>query len=146
LKTRAGVKAPLSKRSLVLVVDDDVRTARLFVRMLREDGFEVELAHDGASAIGRLDRAPLPDVLVTDFSMPHADGLAVAKYAQACRPGLPVFLVTGHPELVARRMGSLDPEPQVFTKPLDYAELSTKLALAVVGKRRLPLHRALRGV
>ncbi|UQA62557.1 response regulator [Polyangium aurulentum] len=124
----------MSKQSLVLVVDDDVRTARLFVRMLREDGFQVELAHDGAAAIGRLGRAPLPDVLVTDLSMPHADGLAVAKYAQACRPGLPVFLVTGYPDLVARRMGSLDPEPQVFTKPVDYDELSTKLVQALIGK------------
>ena len=124
----------MSKQSLVLVVDDDVRTARLFVRMLREDGFQVELAHDGAAAIGRLGRAPMPDVLVTDLSMPHADGLAVAKYARACRPGLPVVLVTGYPDLVARRVGSLDPEPQVFTKPLDYDELSTKLGQALIGK------------
>lgn len=129
-----GVDAPLPKQNLVLVVDDDVRTARLFVRMLREDGFEVELAHDGAAAIGRLGRAPMPDALVTDLSMPHADGLAVAKYAQACRPGLPVFLVTGYPELAARRTSALDPEPQVFTKPLDYAELSRELALAVASK------------
>ncbi len=128
------MEPPNSNQGLVLVVDDDVRTARLFVRMLREDGFEVELAHDGAAAIGRLTRAPLPDALVTDLAMPHADGLAVAKYAQACRPGLPVFLVTGYPELAARRTGSLDPEPQVFTKPLDYAELSRELALAVAGK------------
>jgi two-component system response regulator MprA len=134
LKTTRGVDAPLPKQSLVLVVDDDVRTARLFVRMLREDGFEVELAHDGAAAIGRLGRAPMPDALVTDLSMPHADGLAVAKYAQSCRPGLPVFLVTGYPELAARRTRSLDPEPHVFTKPLDYAELSRELALAVAGR------------
>jgi two-component system response regulator MprA len=127
LNSERGVDAP---KPLVLVVDDDIRAARVFVRMLREDGFDVELAHDGASAIGRLSRAPAPDVLVTDLQMPHADGLAVAKYARACWPGLPIFVVTGYPELVAVRVKSFDPAPQVFTKPLDYAELCRELSRA----------------
>ena len=51
-------------RPLVLLVDDDVRMARTFALMLREDGYEVDFAADGAAAISRLTRDPLPDVLV----------------------------------------------------------------------------------
>jgi two-component system response regulator MprA len=113
--------------ALILVVDDDVRTARLLARMLREDGFNVELAVDGAAAIGRLSRSPMPDVLVTDLRMPHADGSAVASYARSRRPGLPVLVVTGYPELAPQEGDGLDPAPLVLSKPLDYARLSEEL-------------------
>jgi len=113
--------------ALILVVDDDVRTARLLARMLREDGFEVELAVDGAAAIGRLARSPMPDVLVTDLRMPHADGAAVASYARSRRPGLPVLVVTGYPELAPHEGDGLDPPPTVLSKPLDYARLGDEL-------------------
>jgi len=114
--------------ALILVVDDDVRTARVLVRMLRDDGFQVELATDGAAAIGRLARQPIPDVLVTDLRMPHADGVAVARYARSQRPDLPVFVVTGYPELVAPGTAqTFDPPAVVHTKPLDYGALSKEL-------------------
>jgi two-component system response regulator MprA len=118
------MKAP----ALVLVVDDDVRAARMLARMLRDDGFEVELATDGAAAISRLARRPTPDILVTDLQMAHADGLAVASYARARRPALPVFIVTGYPNLVAPGApDALEPAATVYTKPLDYAAFSAEL-------------------
>ena len=113
--------------ALILIVDDDVRTARILARMLREDGFDVELAVDGAAAINRLARSPMPDVLVTDLQMPHADGVAVASYARSRRPGLPVLIVTGYPDLVSRDGDALDPAPTVLSKPLDYARLGDEL-------------------
>ena len=73
-------------RPLVLLVDDDVRTARTLARMLREDGNDVECAAEGAAAISRLTRNPLPDVLVTDMMMPFADGGAVGTLVRASEP------------------------------------------------------------
>ena len=121
-------------RHRILVVDDDARTARLLVRMLREDGYEAELAVDGAGAIGRLTRAPLPDALVTDLKLPYADGIAVARYAQSRCPRLPVFVITGHPEFMAGNDSSFDPPPIVFTKPVDYADLSERLSAAFAAR------------
>lgn len=114
------------ERARILVVDDDARTMRVLSRMLREDGFEVESATDGAAAIARFGRDPLPDALVTDLHLPHADGLAVARYAESRRPGIRVYVVTGYPELVAK--DPLMPEERVFVKPLDYGKLSKALA------------------
>jgi two-component system response regulator MprA len=112
----------------ILVVDDDARSARMLVRMLREDGYDAELAVDGEGAIVRLDRAPMPDILVTDLKMPHADGIAVIRHAQSRCPRLPVFVITGHPELMAGSEGAFDPPAIVFTKPIDYAVLSDRLS------------------
>src|SRR4051812_36598948 len=102
--------------ALLLIVDDDVRTARILVRMLREDGYNVEHAIDGATAIGRLARSPLPDVLVTDLRMPYADGMAVARYARSRRADLPVLVITGYPHLVTKEE-ELDPALMVLSKP-----------------------------
>jgi len=116
----------------ILLVDDDVRTARLLVRMLEQDGFDVELASDGAGAIARLSRLPVPDVLVTDLRMPYADGLAVARYARSRSPSLPVFVVTGYPELVDRALDGAAPV-SVHPKPLDYERLTGAIRAALDG-------------
>lgn len=119
------VSAPL--RRLVLVVDDDARTARLLARLLAEDGFDVEVEVDGAAAIDRLARSPRPDILVTDLRMPYADGLAVARYARSLAPVIPVFFVTGYPELLWPIEKSLTPIARVFSKPLEYPELTAAM-------------------
>jgi CheY-like chemotaxis protein len=116
-----------SPRARVLVLDGDVRTARILARLLRDDGFDVELAADGAAAIGRLSRSPLPDVVVTDLAMAHPSGLAVARYARSRRTDLPIFFVTEHPELTRGAERALLPGPRIFTKPLDYAAFSREL-------------------
>jgi CheY-like chemotaxis protein len=126
-----GVHARSS--ALILVVDDDVRSARLLARMLREDGFDVEVAIDGAAAVGRLGRSPAPDVLVTELQVPHVDGLALARFARSHRRTLPVMIVTNYPERVALPPDALDPAPTVFSKPLDYARLHGELQRFVIG-------------
>lgn len=114
----------------MLVVDDDVRTARLLVRMLRDDGFETELAVDGAAAIARLNRLPHPDALVTDFRLPHVDGVTVAKFARSVEPRMAVFVVTSYAELVGDS-NTVVPDAVMFPKPLDYASLAARIREAV---------------
>lgn len=116
----------------ILVVDDDIRTTEIFARMLREDGHEVVVAHHGAAAIEQLRNAMLPDILVTDILLPLADGFAVVHYARERAPRLPVFFVTGYPERVSVRVKTLDPEPHIFVKPLDYAALMVELSTAAL--------------
>src|SRR5438034_935524 len=97
----------------------------MLAKMLREDGYVVEVASNGAEAIGRLTGASVPDALLTDLRMPLVDGLAVARYARARSPAMPIVFVTAYPQLAAA--GSLDPAPAVQTKPIDYGELSNTL-------------------
>ena len=116
--------------SLILVVDDDARSARTLANMLREDGFDVDVAVDGASAIARLTRKPMPSVIVTDLRMPNADGFAVSVFARSRDAEIPIIMVTSYPHITTEQ---LSPKPIVLTKPLDYADLSA--ALARVGVR-----------
>jgi len=114
-------------RPLVLVVDDDARTARTLARMLSEDGYEVDVAVDGAAAIARLGHGPPPDVLVTDVHMPGGDEAAIVYRARSLRPDMLVVVVTGYPYSVDR---TLQPRPVVLTKPLVYGDLRAAIASA----------------
>ncbi len=127
LEVDMTVDEPAAAPPLILLVDDDVRTARVLLRMLTDDGFEVDLATDGAAAIGRLGRGPIPDVLITDLRMPHADGVAVARYARSRRPGMPVVFLTVYPELMHGAHQDFVPPAIIHTKPVDYTALRAVL-------------------
>jgi CheY-like chemotaxis protein len=83
----------------ILLVEDDRPAAQALAKLLRADGFDVDMAFDGAEAVGKLARGAPPDALVTDVRMPRADGIAVARYARGRSPEIPVIFVTGYPEL-----------------------------------------------
>ena len=112
----------------VLLVEDDAPAARTLAHMLTEDGFEVQIAFDGSTAIAGLGRGPRPDVIVLDYWLPNVDGLTVADYARGRYPGVPIVIVTSYAEVVARAKSNLDPRPVVISKPLIYTELVRQLS------------------
>jgi two-component system response regulator MprA len=114
-------------RDAILLVEDDARSARLLARMLEEDGFAVELARDGAAAIARLSHPPLPRLVCTDLQLPHAGGMAVARYARSLDPLLPLVLTTGYPEQATAMEREMTPPPVVLTKPFDYRALRQEI-------------------
>src|SRR5687768_16354025 len=125
------MNALLDRQPLVLIVDDDARSARLLALLLREDGYDAEVTTDGAAALARLTRSPVPDALVTDFHLPHADGLAVGRYARSRRPSIPIFVVTGYPHSLEEAIDPLDEPVVLMTKPLDYVDLVRRLTAAL---------------
>jgi DNA-binding response OmpR family regulator len=116
-----------SHRYVILLVDDDLRTTRRMAEMLREDGFEVDVARDGAAAVSRLARAPVPDALVTELTTAHVDGLAIARFARSQRAGMAVLVLTGYPHLFHPDAFADGPAVTVFTKPIDYSVLRSTL-------------------
>jgi len=115
----------------VFVVEDDVSDARILAQLLREDGYDVEVAFDGASAVSRLAQAPTPDVLIVDYKLPHVDGLAIASFARSRDAAVEVVVVTGYPDIVERvAIQAGGPLRAVLTKPLIYADLTAQLEFA----------------
>ena len=124
--------ATLSAGRRLLLVDDDVRTARRLASMLEEDGFVVEVMRDGTEAVARLGREPPPDAIITDLIMPGASGIAVLGEARRRVHHIPVVFVTGHPELLTGPPVPFEPSPIVLTKPISYAELRARLTAILV--------------
>jgi len=73
----ARVEREEQKRKRLLLVDDEAHVAFGLRALLKARGYEVELAHDGGEVLERLERDPLPDLLLLDYEMPVLDGEAV---------------------------------------------------------------------
>lgn len=82
-------------RPRVLVVDDEEGIRDLLMKTLQLAEYEVDLAHDGSSALERL-RVGAYDLLITDLRMPGVDGLAVIQEARRLKADLPVIIITGY--------------------------------------------------
>lgn len=117
----------LAKPPLLLIADDDARSANLLGRLLRSDGYDTEVTTNGATALARLTRNPIPDALLTDFHLAHADGLAVGRYARSRRAAMPIFILTGDPSAVLRASDPLAEPVVLLAKPVDYADLLSRL-------------------
>ncbi len=82
----------------VLVVDDDRTQRALLQRFLRSDGYDVELAEDGAAALELVQSMPI-DVVLTDMRMPGMNGRELLTRLQALDASLPVIVMTAFTDL-----------------------------------------------
>ena len=62
---------------LVLVVDDEIAIVELLAELLTDEGYEVQAAYDGRSALSLLHTGLRPTVVITDIMMPGLDGWAL---------------------------------------------------------------------
>ncbi len=78
----------------ILIMEDDVGQARLAQRALQRAGYEVEVAHDGASGLAAF-QANAFDLLIVDHQMPEKDGIEVLHMLVAWNALSPTIMVTG---------------------------------------------------
>jgi DNA-binding NtrC family response regulator len=80
----------------ILVVDDEVGIRALLSEILTDEGHQVELAEDAASARAARDRAR-PDLVLLDIWMPDVDGISLLKeWGAAAQLNMPVIMMSGH--------------------------------------------------
>jgi len=117
------------RRSRVLVVEDDRTIAQAVADRLGAEGFDVQHAYDGPSAVAAAaDWAP--DLLVLDVMLPGYDGLEVCRRVQAERP-VPVLMLTARDDetdlLVGLGVGADD----YLTKPFSMRELVARIRVVL---------------
>jgi DNA-binding response OmpR family regulator len=77
-----------------LVVDDDLALRELFARVLRKNGFEVEIAGDDVAAIRAFERRAF-GVVVTDIIMPEKEGVETLVEIKRRWPASKIVAVSG---------------------------------------------------
>lgn len=88
-------KAAITEQK-VFVVDDEEQIANLVTLCLRSVSFDVETFYDAASALRRASNC-LPDLLISDITMPGMDGITLAKQLRKRNPNCKVILISGNP-------------------------------------------------
>jgi CheY-like chemotaxis protein len=79
---------------MVLVVDDDEGVRAVMATALEDDGWTVETAENGRTALETLDWAR-PDAIILDLRMPVMDGLTFAeRYREFPAPRAPLILIS----------------------------------------------------
>jgi CheY-like chemotaxis protein len=118
-----------TRAETVLVVEDDDDVRAYTVDVLREIGYRVLEAHDGASALRLLERQEgSVDLLFTDVVLPGGmNGESLGAEARAVRPEIKVLFTTGYARNAIVHHGRLDPGVELITKPFTYADLAAKV-------------------
>jgi CheY-like chemotaxis protein len=77
-EVESHAKAPMTQRSRILIVDDNLDAAELLAEALASSGYKIALAHDGLSAL-TLAETFQPDAVLLDIGLPVMDGYEVAR-------------------------------------------------------------------
>jgi two-component system response regulator HydG len=119
----------------LLVVDDQKNMRATTAMVLRQAGYLVDEAEDGAAALQRLEGSGY-DVVLTDLRMPNVDGMEVLRTVRQVAPETEVIVMTAYGTIEsaveAIRRGAYD----FIAKPFKEEELLLRAAKAVE-KRRL---------
>ena len=116
-----------SRRPHVLVVEDDADCRELLEVALAHEGYAVASAANGLEALGYLHTRPLPDLVVTDLSMPRMNGwqFLAEKNADPKLAGIPVIVLSAVANMKA--LPAVSPR-LVLAKPVELDDLLEAIA------------------
>ena len=125
-----------AKAVRVLVADDDEGIRRLFSKLLTHEGYIVEVAPDGPSALAAVARNQ-PDVMLLDVVMPGLGGFDVCRQLKRDPTTrlVPIILVTGLDAPEQRVEGLRAGADDFLNKPTDVHELLARVAALARLKR-----------
>ncbi|MEZ4281275.1 MAG: PAS domain S-box protein [Myxococcota bacterium] len=121
----------------ILFVDDEEALANLGVRRLGRAGYQVVAAVGPRAALERL-RAEAFDLLITDFTMPEMDGLALAREARLLQRDLPVMILTGRVLALGEAELQAAGVRRALEKPVNLEDLTREIAEVFANDQRSP--------
>jgi len=109
----------------VLVVDDELKIARLVRDYLSEAGFDVSMASSGPAALAEF-RSDRPDLVVLDLGLPGLDGYEVTRSIRADST-VPIIMLTARSEETDRVVGLELGADDYVVKPFSPRELVARI-------------------
>jgi len=119
---------------LILVVDDEVAIVELLSELLSDEGYEVQTAYDGRSALSLLRTGLKPRVVITDVMMPGLDGWGLYRAVRAELPREDVGIIL----MSAGRAGPTDladPRATFVNKPFSVYDVLNAIERVALGHR-----------
>jgi len=110
----------------ILVVEDDRKVAGFVQGGLEQEGYSVDVLHDGMS-VGPHAATVDYDAVVLDLMLPGRSGLQVLRDIRARKPAMPVLILTAKDSVEARVAGLDSGADDYMAKPFALAELSARL-------------------
>jgi len=109
----------------ILVVEDDRRIRDLLRRGLLFEGYTVDTAEDGETAL-RVARESVPDAVILDIMLPKMDGLEVCRRLRSAS-NVPIMMLTARDSVPDRVTGLDAGADDYLVKPFAFDELLARL-------------------
>ena len=123
----ARMASPAAPKTRLLLVDDEARLTELLAMELEVEGYEVDVAADGATGLIRARSEPAPDLIVLDWNLPDFSGVDICQRIRSSAITTPILMLTGHDD-IADRVTALDAGVDDYLiKPFSIEELMARL-------------------
>ena len=117
----------MSRKSKILVVDDDPFSLDLLRQELEHLGHDINTCTNGKKAIEKIisetSKHGFPGIIVTDIRMPRMDGIELMKRTIDLDPDLPVILITAYGDISMAVQAMHDGAYDFIEKPIDSEKL-----------------------
>ena len=110
----------------ILIVEDDIRLAQAVGKILEENGYQVDMVHDGQAGLDYAESG-IYDVIILDVMLPKMDGFEVAKRLRRANVNTPVLMLTARGQIPDKIEGLDSGADDYMTKPFSPAELLAHL-------------------
>lgn len=122
----------------VLVVDDDSILRTVLKHTLEQQGYQVKTVHSGKEALAVFDQ-DIPDIVVSDVSMPEMDGFEFCRQLRSQPSGqlVPFIFLSAKTDLEQRIEGHSSGADDYLTKPFEMKELLAKIEGLLERSRRV---------
>lgn len=113
----------------ILCVDDDPINLRVLYSQLSKRGYRVDLANSGFEALDKMEKGPVPDLILLDVMMPKMNGFEVCRrLRESYDIGiLPILMLTAKTEVSALIEGFEAGANDYISKPIAYHELLARI-------------------
>lgn len=107
----------------ILIIEDDKIINNIIEFLLKKEGYEIDIAHDGNEGFEKLESYN-PDLVITDIMLPYRSGLQITSHSKNKHPKVPVIIISalGKEDLTiieAFKLGADD----LLAKPFNPIEL-----------------------
>lgn len=106
----------------ILLVDDEEIVLETMGDDLREAGFDVVEAKNGAEGLRHFKKRAF-DLVISDLMMEEMDGFGVLREVKRISPETPVIIITGYPSSKAAKEALMLGASDIITKPSDMNDI-----------------------
>lgn len=110
----------------VLLVEDDVRLAQALGQILKQNGYQLDMAHNGLDGY-EYALSGIYDVIILDLMLPKMDGFEVASKLRRNNVSTPILMLTARDAIPDKIKGLDSGADDYMTKPFSPAELMAHL-------------------
>jgi two-component system response regulator HydG len=119
-----------TEKTRLLVVDDEASARSGLEKLLKQEGYVVDVAADGAEALVKFSEHAA-DVVVTDLKMPNMDGIELLKKLREQDDAVPVIVCTAFGDVSTAVQAMRSGAEDYLTKPIDFDALAIAVERAL---------------